>query len=594
MRSQAKPRRNAPPPVADKAPTGIAGLDETLRGGLPRGRTIVIFGGPGTGKTVFGLQSLVNGARRWNEAGIFVSFEENSQQIIANAATFGWDIPALQKEKLFFFDARLPSSAIKAGNFDLGGLLAALAAKVAELGAQRVVFDGIDVLLTLLDDPTAERAELFRVHQWLLKTRLTAILTAKAAGGDPFALAPYAFLAYQADCVMLLARGHQGFVSERDLSILKYRGSAFSENKSPFVIGPGGVEVAQQQASGEPVPASTKRLSTGVPRIDTMLQGGYFRGATALITGLPGTAKSSLCGAFVQAACHRREKTLVVSFDEHGDEIVRNLGSIGIRLQPFVDSGRLRIVSLLSHTDSAEIQLMRIRSTICEHRPSCVVVDPISALNKSSSPAVALSVLARFIHWVKVNGITLVFTSLLSSPDPQVEAAELGASTLSDTWIHLTYNQYGGERNRSLTIIKSRGTGHSNQVRELILTDRGIELADVYEVEGEVFMGTMRWEKENSRREEERRLQSEAEMKYFELERARVELLARRDVLERELRLNEIALKGRTKNESERLQRASRNRDVLRAQRGADKDGQPSPRRTTQRKREVARRKQRV
>jgi circadian clock protein KaiC len=349
--------------------------------------------------------------------------------------------------------------------------------------------------------------ELYRLHEWLRDQRLTGIITAKAGGTDPFSEAHYGFAAYMADCALLLARRNQDAVSERDLSILKYRGSAFSENRLPFLIGPSGLEVASQNPIGDSHPAARERLSSGVSRLDVMLTGGYFRSSSTLITGVPGTAKSSLAGAFVDAACRRQERALYVSFDERSEETVRNLSSIGLKLQPHIDSGHLRMMSALSLSDSAETQLLRIRAAIREHRATCVAIDPISAFANASSQSMAIGVLARFIHWARTNRITLVCTSLLSSADPQQEAADLGVSTLSDTWIHLAYTQRGGERNRSLTIVKSRGTAHSNQVREVILSKKGIALADVYEVGGEVFMGTLRWEKENTRRDEDLRPQ---------------------------------------------------------------------------------------
>ncbi len=264
-----------------------------------------------------------------------------------------------------------------------------------------------------------------------------------------------------------------------------------------------------------------------------------------------------------------------MSFDEHGAETVRNLASIGIQVQPFIASGQLRMLSALALADSAEVQLMRIRSAIREHRASCVVIDPISALSKSSDVSIALGVLARFIHWAKVNGITLLCTSLLSGPDPHMEATDLGASTLCDTWVHLAYAQRGGERNRALTIIKSRGTGHSNQVRELILSDDGITLADVYEAGGEVFMGTMRWEQENLRRDEDRRLKMEAQKRRLVLERSQAELNARGEVHRRELALNQIELDDATRAESERVEREAHRHQELMRHRGADADRTP-------------------
>jgi circadian clock protein KaiC len=566
------PRRGAETTV-EKAPTGIAGLDESMGGGLPRGRTTLVFGGPGSGKTVLALQTLAHGASRWDEPGIFVAFEESAHQILANAASFGWDLPELQRRKLFILDATLRPDTVHAGKFDLSGVLAALAVKVKELGAARIVFDGIDVLLTLLDDPTSERAELFRIQEWVQRHKLTGVLTAKADGAEPFSQARYGFAAYMADCALLLARQHQDVVSERSLTILKYRGSAFSENKSPYVIGPSGIEVAEQNASAGAYHPTTERLSTGVPRFDTMLNGGYLRAASVLITGLPGTAKSTLSGAFVSAACRRGERALYVTFDERAEEVVRNLASAGIRLQPFVDSGRLAMMSALALRDSAEVQLMRIRSGVRRQRASCVVIDPISALAKSSDASVAVGVLARFIHWVKVNGITLVCPSLLSGSDPHLEATDLGVSTLCDTWVHLAYAQRGGERNRALTVIKSRGTGHSNQVRELIVSDDGLTLADVYQSGGEVFMGTMRWEHENAQRDAERRTRIEAKKRQLELKRSHAELQARKDAVERDLALLQIELEDSKRSEAERREREMRRHADLLSQRRADATG---------------------
>ncbi len=516
------------------------------------------------------LQILVNGAREMNEPGIFVAFEEDSVQVCANASSFGWDIPGLRRRKVSFLDVSLRPDTVRAGAFDLTALLAALTFRVKELGARRIVFDGVDVLLMLLDDPAAERAELYRIHEWVKRHELTGIVTAKADGTEPFAQARYAFAAYMADLAMLLVRRHQNVVSERDVSILKYRGSSFSENKTPFVIGPTGMVVAEQSATVGAVRARTERLTTGIPRLDTMLSGGYLRAASVLLTGLPGTAKSTLCGAFVHAACRRKERTLYVSFDEDGGETVRNLASVGIRVQSFVDSGLLEMMSALSLTDSAEVLLMRIRAAIREQRATCVVIDPISAFAKASDTAMAVGVLARFIRWSKVNGITLLCTSLLTSADPQMEATALGASTLCDTWIHLAYAQRGGERNRSLTIVKSRGTGHSNQVRELLLSDEGVSLADVYESGGEVFMGAMRWQQENAEQDEERRLRREAARKRLELERAQSETKARSEAVQRDLALIQFELENAKSIEAERVARdTGRHRELL-SQRRAD------------------------
>lgn len=565
----------------DKAPTGIAGLDEATRGGLPRGRTTLVFGGPGAGKTILALQTLVNAARFGDEPGIFVTFEEQSRQVVANASSFGWNIPELEKRRLFFLDASLDPGVVRAGQFDLQGVLAALSAKVKEMKARRVVFDGLDVLLTLLSDPHAERTELYRIHEWIARSHLTGIVTAKMVSSDPFAQAHYEFAAYMADCALRLVRSHKDGVSERDVSILKYRGSSFSENKVPFVIGPAGLEVAYQQLSGElglrpsrPTRSPNRRISTGVERLDTMLNGGYFRAASVLLTGLPGTAKSSLSGAFVKAACRRGERALYVTFDGTGDEIVRNLTSIKIMLRSSVESGQLRILSGTSLSDSAEVQLMRITSAILKQRATCVVIDPISALARASDPSTALGVVSRFIHWSKANGVTLLCTSLLTSTDPHAEASGLGISTLCDTWIHLAYVQKGGERNRSLSIVKSRGTGHSNQVRELMLSNEGITLADVYKADGEVLMGTMRWEHEIGQKEDAQRRVSEARIRRIEIEREYEQIRARAALLHSELGLKSVELGAAKEAEQSRVT-SEKSREAERRQRRFADFGEP-------------------
>jgi len=560
-------------PSISKAPTAIPGLDAVTRGGFPRGRTTVVFGGPGSGKTILALQTVVNGARHWDETAIFVAFEEPPRQIVDNAATFGWNLPALERKKLFFLDAQLGPHVLTAGKFDLSAMLAGLSLQVAERGATRVVFDGIDVLLTVLADPAAERAELYRIHEWLRSHGLTGLLTAKLEDGQSFAGSRYGFAAYFSDCAIQLSRRHRGTVSERELAVLKYRGSAFSENRVPFVIGVHGIEVAED-SPGTPaeVAAPTERLSTGVPRLDAMLCGGYLRGSSALITGLPGTAKSTLCAAFVEAACERGERAVYISFDEPVEERLRNLTSVGIRLRRFMKSGLLRIVAAPPLADSAEIQLMRVREEIRAQAATCVAVDPISALADSSDATTARGVLARFRYWAKVHGITLVNACLVAGADPATEATELGVSAQCDTWIHLSYAQAGGERNRAITVIKSRGTGHSNQIRELILSEKGIDLADVHQSGGEVLMGTLRWEQESRRCDQEQRPR-EARATRVDLEREQGDLRARIDGFRRDLAATDAELVAVRSIEDERLAERQRTHEGLLAQRSAGHNG---------------------
>jgi len=486
--------------VPDRLQTFVPGLDALTDGGLPRGRTTLIVGGPGCGKTILALQVLVEGARRAREPGIFVAFEERAREIVKDAGAFGWDLARLQKDRLFFLDAHLDSSTVHGGAFDLAGLLASLSAKARQLGARRIVFDGIDMLLTQLDDPAAERLELQRLHQWLYESGLSGIITAKTEQVDPAHSPRYGFLQYLADCVVLLQHRLVNTVASRHLQILKYRGGKASCNEFPMVLSARGVEVAGIAADSLDHEVSTERVSSGVPDLDAMLDGGYFRGTSILISGAPGTARSTLAGAFADAACRRRENTLFVSFDEGSAQIVRNLSSVGIRLDRHLKSGRLRMHSAPARARTAEEHLLQIRSLLESHRSRCLVIDPLSALTSIVGEAEARGNLERFIALQRNLNITTVTTSLLEGFDALRESTSAGVSTLMDTWIHLSYVIQGGERNRALTIIKSRGMGHSNQVRELLLARRGLSLTDVYTAGGNVLMGTLRWEREEQER----------------------------------------------------------------------------------------------
>ena len=486
----------------EKVATGIAGLDGIMRGGLPRGRTTLIEGGPGCGKTILALQTLVNGVRQCGEPAIFVAFEESARRIIANAASFGWDLPGLQRQQLFFLDAQPNPALVQSGSFDLGGMLAAIEAKAARMGARRIAFDALDMVLALLDGPEAGRRETFRLHAWLAERELTSIITAKASPRGKGAISrSLEFMQFMVDCSISLRQEMVQGTSQRSIRIGKYRGSSFEENSTPLVIGPQGIEVAfTANAEREQAGAPTERVSSGVERLDTMLGGGYYRAAGVLLTGAPGTAKTTLAGAFAHAACERGDPTLFITLDSPADEVIRNLNSVGIDLGGHRDSGLLRMIWARSTSGSAETHMMRIRETAYAQGSRCVVVDPISALSKSGNKGSARDVVERLIDWAKAESITLVCTSLLDASNPATEGTPIQVSTLADTWIHLSYLVHAGERNRALSIIKSRGTSHSNQVRELVLDARGVTLADIYTAGGEVLMGTMRWEKEHAER----------------------------------------------------------------------------------------------
>jgi circadian clock protein KaiC len=557
-----------------KAQTGIAGFDEITGGGLPRGRSTLLVGGPGSGKTLFALRFLVHGAGDCKEPGIFVAFEETSNRIIMNAEGFGWKLDGLQPKKLFFMDAQPTPDLIQSGTFDLSGMLAALDAQIERMGARRIVFDAIDIVLALLPDAMARRREVYRLHDWLIARELTGLITAKFSGDDSSSLdeQPFGFMQFMVDCAVILNHSVILGVSQRNLRVQKYRGSHFDEDESPFVIGHTGFDVAVSRTlGGVDAKVTNERVTSGVKRLDTMLGGGYYRGASILITGFPGTAKTTLSGAFAEAACQRGERTMFVGFDSDATEVIRNLNSVAIRLGRHVKSGLLRMISARTITGSAETLLVRIKALAREHDARCVVIDPVSTLSKAGNELTAHGVAERLIDWSKAAGITLVCTSLLDEMNGQTQnGTPLQISTLADTWIHLNYLVQAGERNRGLSIIKSRGTAHSNQVRELILSEAGVTLADIYTAGGEVLMGTLRWERESAERIANEVAEVAGKLKRVSLDAEEAVLEVRAKSMQTELVAKKVEKTLLERTTMSRHQELSRGHKRMRELRGAD------------------------
>jgi len=566
--------RSKPSRPLSKLPTGIEGFDAMSGGGLPRHRTSLLIGGPGAGKTVFALQCLVNGARR-RSPGIFVAFEESPGQVIANGSTFDWGLASVPASALFFLDAHLSPTLVKAGDFDLSAMLAILAAKKKEIGAEWIVFDGIDVLLAVLQDPAAEMREIYRLRDWLAENGLTAILTAKLDGQTAEAVR-YGFLQFMVDCVVRLERRQEDRVAVQSIQITKYRGSGYAASEYPLTFGPSGVAVAAVEAAELRHDASSERISAGFGRLDVMLGGGVFRGSSTLITGAPGTSKTTLSGKFAEAACRRGERTLFVSYDEGADQIARNLSSVGIQLNAHRKSGLLRMYSARTDAIGAEEQLAKLSSLMREHRPQCMVIDPLTAIAKAGSLGAARSVATRLINMIKQAGISLFVTALSGAEDPRAEATSLEISTIADTWIHLSYLVLGGERNRALTVVKSRGTAHSNQVRELMLSKSGPTLTDVYSAGGDVLMGTLRWEKEAEESAKKIRQRGEFESRRRELQFAEASISAQIKALQMDLERQRAELALYSGEREVRDASLSRQKDELRRRRSADAaDRQP-------------------
>jgi circadian clock protein KaiC len=415
---------------------------------------------------------------------------------------------------------------VRSGSFDLAGILATLAAKVEEMGARRIAFDSIDVLLALLDDSMAERRELYRIRDWLAGRDLTGLISVRLLESDVRTVERYGFVQFMSDCVVKLDHRMEEGISARTLRVVKYRGSDYAANEAPAIISRDGFEVASFGLPTTSYQVSDERVTTGVPELDRALCGGYYRGSSVLISGAPGTAKTTLVGAFAEAACRRGERAMIFAFDEAAEEVVRNLQSVGIDLKPHLEAGALHIVARRAGAASAEHHLLTMEREIEAFEPQCIAVDPLSAMVKAGGLLSALSVAQRLIFLSKSAGITLVATSLLAGEKPELESTPLQVSTLADTWIHLLYDVRAGERNRTLSIIKSRGVGHSNQVRELVLSDDGVALREVYVGGGEVLTGTLRWEREMQQAREREEARAEADRRRRELVHSAAEATA--------------------------------------------------------------------
>ena len=553
----------------NKTSTGIRGLDEVTHGGLPQGRCTLLAGGPGCGKTVLALQILVNGAKN-GEPGIFVAFEEDAARIVVNAATFGWDLPDLQNKNLFFLDGKPRPEDIWAGDFDLAGMLAMLKVKADQIGAKRIVFDSIDVLLSQLDNPKAERRELFRLNDWLTTNSMTGIVTCKNNDSGLSGLDYKDFMQYMVDCVINLTHEMDDRIAHRSLRVVKYRGTDFFSGEVTFLLGSQGAEIIAFPKNDYNHVASKERISSGVPRLNSMLGGGYYKGSAVLLSGAPGTSKTTLCGLFILAACQRGERCLYVSFDESVSEIVRNLKSVNINLEAYIDNGLLHIESIRSSQAGTEEHVGNLRKLIELYQPSCFVIDPLSAIVHSEGDT-RRRMPEKILTLTKVSGITLLCTSLLGNGgDSLNEETGIQISAVADTWIHISYSILGGERNRALSIIKSRGSEHSNQVRELIIDANGVTLADVYQANGEVLMGTARWQKEQAELAAEQLLLANVEYKRRVIELAQNEVNARVEILQVDLAVKQKELELLLATEATRLGRVDFHRDELLSKRSGD------------------------
>ena len=525
-----------------KTPTGIRGLDEITGGGLPHGRPTLVCGSAGSGKTMLGLAFLVHGAVDYNEPGVFMAFEETEDELAANVASLGIDLRRLAARKKIRVDSvKIERDEIEeTGEYDLGGLFIRLNEAINSIGAKRVVLDTIEVLFAGLSNHAIVRAELRRLFRWLKDKGVTALITAEQGAG---ALSRYGLEEYVADCVITLDQRVTDQIATRRLRIVKYRGTAHGTNEYPFLITKDGVSVMPVTSMGLEHEASKQRITSGIPRLDTLLGGhGYYRGSSVLVSGGAGTGKTTLAAAFAAGTCQRGERCLYVAFEESSSQILRNMRSVGIDLEPYVKKGLLQFRALRPTAQGLESHLADMHDRIAAFRPAVVVVDPLTNLSSVGTRLDVTATLSRLIDYLKANHITMLATSLIGGGD-NAEQSEVGVSSLMDTWLLVRNLEANGERNRGLYILKSRGMAHSNQVREFVLSGKGIHLLDVYTGSGMVLTGSARLAQLERERTEDALHREEQAIQRAEIEHRRAAAAAQMESSKAELAAIERELK---------------------------------------------------
>jgi circadian clock protein KaiC len=547
--TQAKPKsrpaakaRTAPKPRPQlpKAPTGIHGLDEITGGGLPQGRPTLICGGAGCGKTLLAMEFLVRGATQFDEPGVFMAFEETAEDLAQNVASLGFDLNGLiaRKEMAVDFVYVERGEIEESGAYDLEGLFIRLGSAIDAIGAKRVVLDTIESLFAGLPSPLILRAELRRLFRWLKDKGVTAIVTGER--GDK-TLTRQGLEEYVTDCVIMLDHRVSDQVSSRRLRVVKYRGSTHGTNEYPFLIDEDGFSVLPVTSLGLQETASTERISTGIPRYDAMLGGaGYYRGSSVLVSGTSGTGKTSVAALFAVAACRRGERALYFSFEESPSQIMRNMRSIGIDLEPWVEKGLLQFQANRPTFAGLEMHVMAISKAVKAFEPQVVVFDPVTSFVIGNNANEVKMMVMRLLDLMKVSKCTALFTSLILS-GASLEESQVHVASLIDTWLLLRDIEIGGERNRGAYILKSRGMAHTNQIREFLLTDHGVELRDVYVGPSGVLTGSARLAQEAQERAMQTLREQEVESRQVELERKRAVLEAQIAALRAEFAVQEIA-----------------------------------------------------
>ena len=506
--------------VLEKCPTGITGLDEITKGGLPKGRPTLICGSAGSGKTLFAMEFLMRGAIDYGEPGVFMSFEEKPEDLAKNFISLGFDLHSMESRGLIATDhVYIDRSEVEeTGEYDLEGLFIRLGYAIDSIGAKRVVLDTIETLFSGLSNTKILRSELRRLFNWLKDRGVTAIVTGER--GEKL-LTRHGLEEYVADCVILLDFRTQEQIATRRLRIVKYRGSSHGSDEYPFLIDENGLSILPITSLGLDYPVYNERIPTGVPKLDAMLEGkGFFRGSTILVSGTAGTGKTSLAATFAIAACRRGERCLYFAFEESPSQIIRNMSSIGLDLARWVKEGLLTFHSARPSLYGLEMHLLTFHKMINEFNPQVFIVDPISNLSAAGTTAEVKSILTRLIDYLKMKNITTFLTDLTHFIG-NLEHTSEEISSLIDTWLLLRDIELNGERNRGLYILKSRGMAHSNQIQEFLLTNDGIGLIDIYTGSGNVLTGSARATQEAGEKASEQLRRREVERRLREQERKR-------------------------------------------------------------------------
>src|ERR1039458_6097833 len=484
----------APKTLLPKCPTGIQGLDEITGGGLPRGRPTLVCGGAGCGKTLLAVEFLVRGAVQFDEPGVLMAFEETEKELKANVASLGFDLAGLvQRKKIVIDYVHIErSEAQESGEYDLEGLFVRLNHAIDSIGAKRVVLDTLEVLFASLPNEAILRSELRRLFRWLKDKGVTAVITAERGREQ---LTRHGLEEYVSDCVIVLDHRVYDQIATRNLRVMKYRGALHGTNEFPFLIGDEGISVLPITSLGLNHKVANERIATGIPRLDAMLGGrGFFRGSSILLTGTPGTGKTIISSNFAQAACRRGERVLFFSFEESPNQIIRNMHSIGLRLEPLVKRGLLRFHSARPSLYGLEMHLATMFKEIAAFQPAVVIVDPITSLMDAGTASEGKGMVTRLIDYLKAGQVTSLFTNLTQTGQAlqQSESAMSSLTSLMDSWVSLQDFEGNGEHNRVLYVLKARGMAHSNQIREFLISNHGVGLVDAYIGVSGVLTGSAR------------------------------------------------------------------------------------------------------